>query len=253
MLMKTKYLIPFAVLSLTLIGCSGIMQENCACLPATTRKEGEYRLNVQAASKDICPNAPKEGYYKPGFKFSFKILCVTDVSFYPYLDETRIQAVKEANTLGEYAIYEFEMPERDCLLTITGDQFFYDREYSFYEIDPCIGCIKPEDVIKVSIEEGAISNDSQVAEPVVTYSEDREDIEHNVSIIVNPYFVKTENRFDNKEYVKVTFYFKNNASRDITFEDNTYLYRDFSNAQRFTFKEGAPRFEIKNPITGDNR
>lgn len=251
--MKAKYLIPVLLFSVLLGGCSRPIQENCGCLPTTTRKEGEFRLNVDRVGSDICPDAPNEGYYKPGAKFSFRIKSVTDCTFYPYLDEVRLTATKGTSTLGEYSHYEFEMPDRDCLLTITSNPFFYDRDYALYELNPFIGSINPSDIKQVRIEEGDLGNGSQTSNSTVTYSEDREDIEFNVSIMMNPYMVKTDTAVHTNRYVRTTFIYNNDVAAAITIENDSYIYRSFSNFQRFTFKEDAPRFKIKHPMTGDNR
>lgn len=242
----------FLFLVMATVGCSKPIQENCGCLPETTQNDVKYQLTVDSGSKDICPDAPKSGMYAEGTKFSFKILTVTDVTFHPYLDDLRIKPTKESVILGQYSFYEFEMPNRDATLTITGDEFFYDKEYSISQISGSF--ISPEHVNKVSIEQGGIGVDPATANPTVTYSEDREDIEHNVSVVMLPFMIKTDAQMrDGGRYVAATFYLDDGTETSITIENDLYIYRSFSNYQTFTFKEGAPRFEIKHPITGDNR
>ena len=242
----------FLFLTMATVGCSKPIQENCGCLPETKQDNMKYQLTVDSGSKDICPDAPKTGMYAEGTKFSFKILTVTDVTFYPYLDDLRIKPTKENFELGQYSFYEFEMPNRDVTLTITSDKFFYDKEYSIYQISGT--SISPENVIKVSLEQGYIGVDPATANPTVTYSEDREDIEYNASIVMLPYMIKTDRRMPpGGNYETITFYFDEGVETSVTIQNNLYVYRSFSNYQNYTFKEGAPRFEIKHPLTGDNR
>ena len=104
------------------------------------------------------------------------------------------------------------------------------------------------------LEQGYIGVDPATANPTITYSEDREDIAHNVAVITNPYMVKTDEQMPKGgQYVKVTFYCNNGLAESITIENDLYVYRDFANYQIFTFQNLAPRFEIKHPMTGDNR
>ena len=250
--MKAKYLIPVLFFSVLLGGCSRPIQENCGCLPGTTAHREFYRLTVNGVSEDICPDAPKSGAYVEGTKFSFKILCVTDMAFYPYLDDLRIKPTKDSYELGQYSYYSFEMPNYDATLTITGSQFFYDKEYSISQISGF--SINADAVNKVSLEKGYLGVDPATANPTITYSEDREDIAHNVAVIMNPYMVKTDEQMpEGGRYVKVTFYCNNGLEKSITIENGLYVFRDFANYQIFTFQNLAPMFEIKHPMTGDNR
>lgn len=242
----------FLFLALVTASCSKPIQENCDCLPETKQNNVKYQLTVDGGSKDICPNAPKSGMYAEGTKFSFKILSVTDVTFYPYLDDLRIKPTKESFELGQYSFYEFEMPNHDATLTITGDKFFYDKEYSISQISGFT--IDPERINKVSLEQGYIGVDPETANPTITYSEDREDIEYNASVVMLPSMIKTDYKMPpGGDYAIMTFYFDDGMKTSITIQNNLYVYRSFSNYQNFTFKKGAPRFEIKHPLTGDNR
>lgn len=250
--MKTKYLIPLALFSIILAGCDKPIQENCGCLPGTTAHREFYRLTVNSVSEDICPDAPKQGQHAGLELIKFKILCVTDVTFYAFLDNERLTPVQEANRLGYYSYYEFLMPEHDATLTITSERYFVDKDYSLSEVSP-VG-VSPSQVNKIKLEQGYIGVDPETANPTVTYSVDREDIEYNADITTGPYLVKSDDPMpQGGSYVTVTFYYNSGAESSITIENDMYIIRSFSGLQLFKFKKDAPRFEIKHPMTGDNR
>lgn len=203
-------------------------------------KNGEYRLTVNASS-DISPNAPTSGYYPKDYKFSFKVAIVTDVTFYVYLNDEKLISVKSDDSLGGYTYYEFLMPAENSVLSITGDRFAVDRDYTFAEVFYWANEITEENVVGIKIEDGYIGVNPAEAVAQVRYSEDKRDIEYNVNIIKNRILRPGSYNIDGGSYRKITFVMNNTEIELETY--NKYIsWHDFSNSKMFVLKDSSEEF-----------
>ena len=229
--------------SFLLVGLMSLALAVTACDKEDTTKP-KYHLTIDNQTTDICIGLPKEGDYKENTKFSFKIKHVTDVSFYAYLNNGKLEPTKEDAGLDGFTFYEFTMPASDTTLGI-GNELYVDREYSMSEL--YIFSISKDMVTAVEIEDGGV-HPSLSPEPVVQYSTDSRDIEYNCSIVELKQLVKTDKYVYDGWYKKVTFYLKNGEKTSYQYENDLFVYRSFSNSQRFTFKEGASKPKIDYPV-----
>ena len=124
MITKKILLIPLAF-SLSLTGCSlipslinGVLSSSSSSSESIEIEEGYYLSVKPLQDQSICPDLPKAKRYKEGTLISFKILHVTDVTFYPCLDDQELDYIRDDDIVGGYAYYEFEMPNHDAYLEI---------------------------------------------------------------------------------------------------------------------------------------
>lgn len=200
----------------------------------------EYYLTVNGGS-NIASGLPKSGYYVENHTFLFKIEIVTDVSFSAYLNNELLTPYKRGNSLGEYDCYSFEMPSENATLTITSDQFFVDRDYTFNELFYWVDYLTEENVKGIRIETGAIGVPRESANAVVKYSEDERDISYNLNILKNAPLEKATNDIEGGQYLKISFVLELN---EYTVETrNEYVdWYDFSSYQYFKIKDSFTDF-----------
>ena len=185
--MRTKKLIilPLVALSFSIGACDssdkGYVERTNHINPADL-----YTLTVEGSTSMIIGNV-KSGQYQLGRKFSFQMQPVTDVTFYPYLDDVRLEPASY-DKYG-YPIYEFEI-RGNCVLTISSDFFFINKTYTLKEIYPSSGLLTGDTVYKVIIESGTYGTSEENVTTVESF--DREDINYNVDVYFNEPFLKDD-------------------------------------------------------------
>ena len=214
------------------IGIAGLS----ACNMSNDKDGVHYYLHVNGVSKDICPNLPKEGWYKKGKKISFKTQIVTDVSFYAFLNNEILDYVRCDDYLGGYYYYEFKMPAQETFLAISSNRFYVDREYSFSEALPySVNSILyyKNEISEIVIETEDIEEPSTICQR----SNDPRDIEYNIGIIENEKLRRVSNEpslHDFTHTAKITFYVTDGP--EITIDFKPYIiYQEFAYSEYFVF------------------
>ena len=226
--MKVKQLLLLSLLPLSIIGCDDEVE--------ATR----HHLTIKGSS-DVCVDLPFEGNYKVGQKLDFKIKHVTDVSFYAYLNNERLEPSKDDEN---YSYYTFRMPNKDSELGI-GNRYYVDREYSIREI-LYVDYFEKEDVTMVEIETGDVAGRLQ---PTITQSNDQRDIDYNYDIINAKQMVKTTIAVMDGVYLKVKFYFGNTENTvEYRIDNEIAVSLDFMDRTHFAYKSGASKPKIEHPI-----
>ncbi len=235
--MKTNKL--FLILSSLFISVSTLVACN------TTNNAKQYYLHVDSVDSSICPDLPKSGLYNEKEKISLKVKVVTDVTFYVFLNDERLNYDRREDQIGGYEYYEFEMPSMESYLTINSDLYYQDREYDFnevvYGVDYIINNIN--NITSVSIQIHNLGEDD-----VVVTSYDKRDIEYNVNILKNEKLVKDlmPSKSDYKHTKTISFMI-NDQVASLQYEPRIE-YWDFSNPTFFTFANGESAFRINHPV-----
>ena len=195
----------------------------------------QYTLTVQGGS-NVSPDLPESGMYDEGEKISFKIEIVTDVTFHAYLNYELLKPVRDDETLGGYAYYEFNMPSQNSTLAITGDDFYLDKPYSFEEVFPWVSRLSKQTLKGILIEDGYIGVNPETANPTVRYSEDERDIDYNLSILKNDPLIKEEDPgIDGGTYRIATYVLNDGSEYSISMPNGRVLYQAFGYYQYFRF------------------
>lgn len=122
MISKKIIIIPLITIAFSLTGCSLIPYLSnglSSTSSESVEKKEEYYLDVKPLqNQSICPDLPKPKKYEVGALIAFKIENVTDVTFYPCLDDKELDYVRDDGTLGGYRYFEFKMPNHDAYLEI---------------------------------------------------------------------------------------------------------------------------------------
>ena len=236
--MKTNKL--FLILSSLFISVSTLVACN-----TTNNNAKQYYLHVDdSVDPSICPDLPKSGLYSEKEKISFKVKTVTDVTFYAFLNEERLNGWGE-EVVGGYIHYEFEMPSMESYLTINSNLFYQDREYTFNEVISDVGPILAQKEFIVSVQ---IVTEDITSEDVLDESYDQRDIDYNLNILQNEKLVKTSmpSKSDYKHTKTIYFIYDNGNKSSIRYIP-VIDYWDFSNPTFFTFANEEVSFEIKYP------
>ena len=196
----------------------------------------KYQLDI-TGSKDMIMGGLKSGKFVAGETITFKVESVTDVTFYPYLNNERLTTDKYDDNYN--AIYEFVMPDKDSELAI-GDWFYVDRVYTLKEIFPDRNIINGATVTKVIIESGTYG--TVVDFKTVTESTNVEDINYNVDIYLNEPFHKKDDfvLVDGGGYSTLKLVTENSVLT-INFPYGMPTWNDFSGYQRFDYANKTPR------------
>lgn len=205
-------------------------------------EDDRYYLDAKPlGDKNLSPNFPASGYYGVGQKISFKVEIVTDVSFYVYLNNEKLDYVRTDGVIGGYEYYEFNMPNKDISLGISSSKFYPDREYSLVEVFPSLRALNTSNVISVSIKD---DNDSVVPgsyPTTITTSTDKRDITYNVDLLSKPILIKTDEPITpGASFLETTFFLDSGDSISFTICDDKVTWRDFSSYQIFRLT-GSPK------------
>ena len=231
--MKTKFLISILSVGLILTSC-------------VNSQKDKYFLSV--LGDDATHVLPKESYYEIDSKIEFKVANTYDVTFYAYLNDTKLSSVSQDKS---YTYYEFLMPNKDSKLVITGNKYYLDKPYSFSEIFYWVSNINVNNIKEIQIEQGISGVNPDSEEIVTTSSIDIRDIEYNINILNTEKLYKTDNRIrPGSAYQKVSFIL-DNLTYTLEIYDGCVLWRDFANYQYFRFEnETSNRPTIKYPKEG---
>ena len=207
---------------------------------------GLVHLDVKGTT-DLIIGDLKTGDYAPGTKFTFKIQSVTDVTFYPYLNNQRLRHISVDE--NDNAQYEFEMPGNGSELAISGDPFYLDKNYTISEIFAYYN-LTAENVTKVILKSGAIGTYNNT--PTILESTDPSDISYNLNVFNNEPFRKLEQTVERNggSYVSLSFVTNEYTTDSITISNGEVCYQDFSTSQYFTYANESPnRPKIDHPLT----
>ncbi len=120
-------------------------------LPLVSCVSSRYNLEV-LGNDDYVINLPKNGKYKVGEIFKFKIERITDTDLCVFFNNEYIEAINGEDSNFNY--YEIKMPNVDSKLVVTSDRFYVNRGYAFSEIFYFLKDINEDDIISISILEG---------------------------------------------------------------------------------------------------
>lgn len=201
----------------------------------------KYYLDA-GGSFHLSPDFPKSGYYKVNQKISFKVMIVTDVTFYPFLNDEMLKSYKSDERLGGYEYYTFNMPGRDSVLAVSSNRFYANREYSFSEIFYTSYILDNRDKVKTVII-NEINDENDGATKEIARSEKQSDIDYNIDIIANAKLVKTGNGEIQKK--NIDFRDKDGNRLFSMNYDPVFIYREWAYSQCFAFaSDDAPSFAI---------
>ena len=223
-----------------------------ACSGMSNDKDGiHYYLHVEGPGKEICPNLPKEGWYRKNKKITFKTTIVTDVSFYVFLNNEILDYVHSGDHIGDYYYYEFKMPAKETFLAISSNRFYVSREYSFSEVNFWADAIvsNKSNITEIVIEEEDIDEESNNN---VTRSNDSRDIEYNIDILENEKLTRVLDEPSLHDFAhtkKITFILDDGV--DCTIDFFPYVvYQEWAYNEYFTFaNKECQGFIIKYPNT----
>ncbi len=210
----------------------------------------QYTLTVQGGT-NVSPDLPKSGTYDENQKISFKIEIVTDATFHAYLNNELLKPIRDDETLGGYAYYEFNMPGQNSTLVITDDGFYLDKPYSFEEVFPWVSRLSKQTLKGITIEDGYIGVNPATANPTVRYSEDERDIDYNLSILQNDPLIKIEDAgIAGGTYRIATYLLHDGSQYSIQMSNGRVLYEAFGYCQYFRFDTTPTRVpDVNYPIS----
>ena len=223
-----------------------------ACSGMSNDKDGiHYYLHVEGPGKEICPNLPKEGWYRKNKKITFKTTIVTDVSFYVFLNNEVLDCVRSGDHIGDYCYYEFKMPAQETFLAISSNRYYVSRDYSFSEVNFWADNIinSKSSIDEITIEEEDVFNESNNN---VVHSKDPRDIEYNVAILENEKLTRVldePSKHDFAHTKKIVFIFDDGTEYTIDFFPYI-IYQEWAYNEYFTFANiECQGFMIKYPNT----
>lgn len=236
---KKLIVLPLVALSFCIGGCEAsksgsVTKKNNNGL---VEPDGLIYLTVNG-STDLIIGDIQSGKYDYGHEFTFKIESVTDVTFYAYLNNERL----EPATYDEFyrGIYEFKL-QGNSTLTISSNKFYVDRTYTLKEIFPSVINKPGHTVSKVIIQSGTYG--TEVDNVSTIESTDVEDINYNVDVYLNEPFVKNDSFVEPNGggYTILKFVIDDNNAFDVNLSYDIPCYRDFSSYQYFKYANKSPR------------
>lgn len=214
-------------------------------LVACNKNDDSYSVIVTGATQALME--PMETSYRAGERIEIKACPITDVSLHVFVNGEKIS---RSHNGSDYWGYEFVMPEENVTIYLTYDAFYGKEEYGFDELCHNIENLENE-ITKVSIK--TVNHLEKYSFVQTQYSFNQEDID-NFKAIVNQRLIKVDDSIVSESTYgnDYSFYFNTEALFTLGFEEELFIWNDFSNWQGFKFKDESytlPTIESPDLVT----